>query len=74
MAEQAEVKRRPDVGDLIVVLLAATLRGVSCSLDRDGFSRAADLVMELALKCDSYVDRLRSASASYDLDDEGRNR
>jgi hypothetical protein len=60
MAEQADSKREPDLGDLVVVLLAGTLRGLSCRLDSDGFSRAADLVMSLAIRCDSYIDGVRS--------------
>lgn len=83
MAEQANTKRRPDLGDLVVVLLGATLRGLSCRLDQDGFPRAADLVMSLAMRCDEYVLRSvpsdstvsgRSSSGSCDLDGKGEDR
>ncbi len=60
MAEQADTKREPDLGDLVVVLLAGTLRGLSCRLDQDGFPRAADLVMTLALRCDSFLEEVRT--------------
>lgn len=74
MAEQADTKREPDLGDLVVVLLAGTLRQLSCRLDVDGFSRAADLVMELALRCDQYINRLQSVPSGCDLDGKGKDR
>ncbi len=74
MAEQADTKRQPDVGDLVVVLLAASLPGLSCRLEQDHFSRAADVVMELAMRCDSYIDGLRSIPSGCDLDGNGGNR
>lgn len=60
MAERADTKREPDLGDIVVVLLGSTLRQLSCRLDCDGFCRAADLVMTLALTCDSFLEEVRS--------------
>ncbi len=72
MAEQAGTSREPDLGDLIVVLLGHTLRELSCRLDGDGICRAADLVMSLAMRCDGYVERLRSVPSDCDFDGEGK--
>ena len=45
----------PDLGDLIVVLLASTLAGLRDRLHQDGFDRAADLVADLVEAADDYL-------------------
>jgi hypothetical protein len=74
MAEHTDTKREPDLGDLVVVLLATTLRGLSCRLGQDGFPRAADIVMSLAMRCDHYILCLRSVPSAHDIDGERTDR
>jgi hypothetical protein len=45
----------PDLGDIMVLLLAGTLAGLRDRLDADGFGRAADLVADLVDVADRYV-------------------
>lgn len=45
----------PDLGDLIVVLLASTLAGLRDRLHHDGFEHAADLVADLVEAADDYL-------------------
>lgn len=45
----------PDLGDLVVVLLASTLAGLRDRLSRDGYERAADLVADLVQATDDYL-------------------
>ena len=45
----------PDLGDLVIVLLAGTLSHLRDSLSSDGFAKASELVAELTERCDSYV-------------------
>lgn len=45
----------PDLGDLVIVLLAGTLAGLRDRLDSDGFERASELVADLTERCDSYL-------------------
>jgi hypothetical protein len=45
----------PDLGDLIVILLAGTLAGLRDRLDSDGFSPAAELVADLVDITDDYL-------------------
>ena len=47
--------RTPDLGDLIVVLLAGTLVGLRDRLISDGYPDAAEVVGELAELADDYV-------------------
>ena len=47
--------RTPDMGDLIVVLLASTLAGLRDRLLDDGFEDAAELVADLVEIADEYV-------------------
>lgn len=49
---------QPDVGDLIVMLLASTLSGLRDRLHQDGFDKASDLVADLVEIVDDYVERL----------------
>ncbi|HEX2050700.1 MAG TPA: hypothetical protein VHJ34_08725 [Actinomycetota bacterium] len=53
----------PDLGDLVVVLLAGTLAGLRDRLHEDGFARAAELVGDLVEVADDYVTRAASAPA-----------
>jgi hypothetical protein len=48
----------PDLGDLVIVLLASTLAGLRDRLADDGFGRAADLVCDLVELADDYIIRL----------------
>lgn len=48
----------PDLGDLVVVLLASSLAGLSDRLADDGYPRAADLVCDLVEVADDYITRL----------------
>ena len=45
----------PDLGDLVIVLLAGTLAGLRDRLQDDGFEKAFEFVSELTEKCDSYL-------------------
>ena len=46
---------RPDLGDLIVVLLASSLAGLRDRLYYDGFEPAADLISDLVEAADDYL-------------------
>ena len=59
------VDELPDLGDLIVVLLAGTLAGLRDRLDCDGFTPAADLVADLVEMTDIYL-----TTAADDADDD----
>jgi hypothetical protein len=50
-----EEDRSPDLGDLIVVLLAGTLAGLRDRLYEDGLLDAGDLVAELVDSADAYL-------------------
>jgi hypothetical protein len=50
--------RPPDLGDLVVVLLAGSLAGLCDRLAADGFSDAAELVADLVEVADGYVARM----------------
>ena len=49
--------REPDLGDLVVVLLASTLAGLRDRLAADGFDPAAELVADLVDITDDYLTR-----------------
>ena len=49
------VDELPDLGDLVVVLLAGTLAGLRDRLDSDGFTPAAELVADLVEMTDVYL-------------------
>jgi hypothetical protein len=51
-------KREPDLGDLVIVLLAGTLAGLRDRLQTDGFDNASDLVADLTRRCDRYVEEV----------------
>lgn len=50
--------RPPDLGDLVVVLLAGTLAGLRDRLAQDGFEPAAELVSDLVDITDDYLTRI----------------
>ena len=50
----------PDLGDLVVVLLAGTLSGLRDRLFSDGYNDAAELVAELTDHCDIYIEDVAS--------------
>ncbi|MCA1702060.1 MAG: hypothetical protein LC808_01825 [Actinobacteria bacterium] len=50
----------PDLGDLVIVLLASTLSGLRDRLDSDGFPKAAQCVAETVAIADHYLERLSS--------------
>jgi hypothetical protein len=50
--------REPDLGDLVVVLLASTLAGLRDRLALDGFDSAAELVSDLTEVADDYITAL----------------
>lgn len=51
-------KGEADLGDIVVLLLAASLTGLRDQLAKDGFSDAAELVADLVDITDDYVTRL----------------
>lgn len=52
----------PDLGDLVIVLLAGTLAGLRDRLAQDGFPKAADLVAHLTEDADEYLTSMESGS------------
>lgn len=52
------MSRGPDLGDLVVVLLASTLAGLRDRLAEDGFEPAAGLVADLVEVADDYLTHL----------------
>jgi hypothetical protein len=54
--------REPDLGDLVVVLLASTLAGLRDRLAQDGFDGAAELVADLTDVADDYINALPCGS------------
>jgi hypothetical protein len=52
---QGSVSRAPDLGDLVIVLLASTLAGLRDRLAEDGYEPAADLVADLVEVTDDYL-------------------
>ena len=47
--------REPDLGDLVIVLLAGTLAGLRDRLTMDGYTPAAELVADLTEVADDYL-------------------
>ena len=58
----------PNLGDLIVVLLASTLAGLRDRLHYDGFDDAAELVGDLVETADDYL-TVRTSTNGSALDD-----
>jgi hypothetical protein len=50
----------PDLGDLVIVLLAGTLAGLRDQLGEDGFPNASEFVAELTERCDTYLEEVGS--------------
>lgn len=50
-------EREPDLGDLVIVLLASTLAGLRDRLFADGFDDAGALVTDLVEIADDYLTR-----------------
>jgi hypothetical protein len=57
---QRPVSRAPDLGDLVIVLLASTLAGLRDRLAEDGYEPAADLVADLVEVTDDYLTHVPS--------------
>jgi hypothetical protein len=53
-----DAPRIPDLGDLVVVLLAGTLAGLRDRLALDGFDPAAELIADLVEITDDYLTRV----------------
>ncbi len=53
----APTRSDPDVGELVIVLLAGTLASLRDRLAADGFEAAADLVADLVELTDDYLER-----------------
>jgi hypothetical protein len=56
----------PDLGDLVVVLVASSLAGLRDRLADDGFASAADLVADLVEAADDYLFGLDPPRPSMD--------
>ncbi len=50
----------PDLGDLVIFLLASTLAGLRDRLAADGFDKASELAGQLTECCDSYLEDVGS--------------
>ncbi len=50
----------PDLGGLVVVLLASTLAGLKDRLELDGFEEASTFVAGLTERCDSFLAEVKS--------------
>jgi len=50
----------PDLGDLVIVLLASTLAGLRDRLEMDGFQEASKFVARLTERCDAYLTEVKS--------------
>lgn len=53
------MKEAPDLGDLVILLLAGTLAGLRDRLACDGFEVASDLVGDLVDIADDYLTNVR---------------
>jgi hypothetical protein len=58
MSARCFADEAPDLGDLVVVLLASTLAGLRDRLNGDGFETAAELVSDLVEIVDEYLTAL----------------
>ena len=54
-SESVESGASPDLGDLVIMLLASTLAGLRDRLEADGFTTAFGLVADLVDNCDDYI-------------------
>lgn len=62
MSERCGTDDGPDLGDLVLVLLAGTLSGLRDRLESDGFPKAAQCVAETVALADRYLERLESGA------------
>lgn len=60
MTKECRTDHGPDLGDLVIVLLASTLSGLRDRLESDGFPKAAQCVAETVATADHYLERLES--------------
>jgi hypothetical protein len=60
MTNRCRTEDGPNLGDLVIVLLAATLAGLRDRLQSDGFPDAARCVAETVDITDHYLERLES--------------
>jgi hypothetical protein len=58
--------RPPDLGDLVIMLLAGSLVGLRDRLVADGFGEAAELIADLVEVADAYLARINSRPAGHD--------
>ncbi len=52
------MERAPDLGDIVILLLASTLAGLRDRLVEDGFTGASELVADLVDIADDYLTRV----------------
>ena len=64
MSDNRGTNDGPDLGDLVIVLLAGTLAGLRDRLAQDEFPKAADLVARLVEEANGYLDSLESTTSS----------
>ena len=64
MTKKRSTDDSPDLGDLVIVLLAGTLAGLRDRLESDGFPKAALCVAETVALADRYLERLESGFGS----------
>jgi hypothetical protein len=50
-----ETPREPNLGDLVIVLLASTLAGLRDRLETDGYKEASEFVGTLTEQADDYL-------------------
>ena len=55
---QPNTQTEPDLGDLVIVLLAGTLSGLRDRLEKDGFPAASEFVAELVDRCDVHLEEV----------------
>lgn len=58
--DEVKTETTPDLGDLVIVLLAGTLAGLRDRLEDDGIVSASELVAELTERCDTYLQEVGS--------------
>jgi hypothetical protein len=73
MTNKSRTEDDPNLGDLVIVLLAATLAGLRDRLKLDGFPDAARCVAETVDVTDHYVERLESHSLTEPKNKEAIN-
>ncbi len=53
-------RAEPNLGDLVIILLASTLAGLRDRLGDDGFPDGSAFVGELTERCDTYLEEVAS--------------